>query len=104
MTDSFAGSDQPVPLREICDRYEGEWLLVKILDAAAPAGDEPSILLGRGSDRAAMFKLERKVRKQQPRALLTIVGGGTKFGDGEALRKSLARIAAEEDWVSVNGW
>lgn len=104
MRESSGRSDEPVPLREICERHEGEWLLVKILDAAASAGDEPSVLLAHALDRAAMFKVERKVRKQDPGALLTIVGGGTKFGGGEALRASLARTAAEKDWVSVNSW
>lgn len=97
-------AELPLPLRELCDRYEDEWLLVKILDWTVPAGDQPCILLARGSSRAAMFATERKVRKQDPKACLSVVGGGTKFGDGAALRKALARIAAEEDWVSVNPW
>lgn len=103
MTHSLAGSDQPVPLRDLCEQHEGEWLLVKILDPAAPAGDAPSLLLAHGPSQAAMFKAERKVRKEDPRACLSIVGGGMKF-DGESLRKGLARIAAEEEWVSVSPW
>lgn len=56
-----------------------------------------------GPNQAAMFKAQRRARKQEPTACLSIVRGGMKF-DGESLRKALARIAAEEDWVSVNPW
>ena len=102
--ESSVSAALPVPLRELCDLHEREWLLVKILDPAAPAGDAPSILLALGTDWAVMFRLQRKVRNRDPRALFSIVGGGMKFGDGQALREALARIAAEEDWVSVNPW
>ncbi len=93
-----------LPISEICDRFEGEWMLIKILDASVPTGTAPGQVLARGPDRSAMFKAERKARKQEPRALLTILKGGTKFGDGDALRRALARIAAEEEFVSVNPW
>lgn len=99
-----AAADQPRPIREICDEHEGEWLLIKILDASAPMGDAPGLLLAHSSEYGAMFKAERKIRKLDSTSELTIVGGGTKFGDGAALRRALARIAAEEDWVSVNNW
>lgn len=104
MPKSLVVSDPPVPLRDLCDRYETEWLLVKILDWTVPDGDQPCILLAHDLSRAAMFRAERKYRQQDPKACLSVVGGGTKFGDGEALRKALARIAAEEEWVSVNPW
>ena len=94
MPEDSTGSNE-LPVREICDLHQGEWLLIKILDADAPAGDARGQLLAHGPDRVAMFKAARKARKQDPTALLTIVGGGTKFGDGAALRESLARIAAE---------
>lgn len=104
MPKQSANSDEPVPLRELCDRYEQDWLLVKMLDWTVPAGDRPCILLARGPTRASMFAAAGKVRKHDQTSCLSVVGGGTKFGDGEALRKALARIAAEDEWVSVNSW
>jgi hypothetical protein len=99
------GSNEPVPLRELCDQYEQHWLLVKILDWTVPEGDQPCILLAHDPSRAAMFRAERKFRKQDPTACLSIVGGGPKFGTLEPLRQAIARIAAgEEEWVSVNPW
>src|SRR5437867_2544096 len=92
-------------LRELCERYTDDWLLVEILDVTAPAGDEPCVLLAHGPSRAAMFKAERKARIRDPRACLAIEGGATKFGTLEPLRQAIARIASGEDeWVSVNSW
>ena len=45
-----------------------------------------------------------KARKREPNANLSVMLGGGKFGDGEALRRALARVAAEEEFVSVNNW
>lgn len=92
------------PIREICNQHEGEWLLIKILDTRVRLSDAPGQVLARGPDRAAMFKADRKARKREPAAVLAILKGGTKFGDGDALRRSLARIATEEEWASVNSW
>lgn len=92
------------PIREISDQHEGEWLLIKVLEASGPFGDAPGQLLAHSPDWGAVFRADRRARKQEPMAVLAILKGGTKFGDGDALRQSLARIAAEEDWGSVNGW
>jgi hypothetical protein len=92
------------PIREICDQYEGEWLLIRILDASRPLGDSPGQLLAHGPEWGVVFKADRRARKEAPTAVLTIIKGGTKFGDGDALRRPLSRIAAEEEWVSVNNW
>lgn len=91
-------------LQEILDRHDGEWVLVKILDPKVPRGDAPSVLLAHGSDRKRMSKELYKAWKREPQALLGVMLGGGKFGDGEALRRALKRIAAEEEWVSVNAW
>ena len=92
------------PIRELSDRYEGEWLLIKILDPNLPVGDARGELLVRADDRNAIFKAERKIRKQLPSALLTSFRGGMKFGDGEAFRRAIDRIIASGEWVSVNPW
>jgi len=97
------GFDEPRSEREICDHYVGYWLLVKMLDPTAHAGEGRCLVLARSPKRAAMFNAVPQVRKQHPDAVLSVIGGGTKF-DGEALRESLARIAHEEEWVSVNNW
>jgi hypothetical protein len=91
-------------LQEILDRYETEWILVKILDPVGPRGDSPSVALAHDLDRKKMSRELKKAWKREPNALLGIMHGGGKFGDGEALRRSLARIAAEEEFVSVNPW
>lgn len=95
---------QALRIDDIRRRHEGEWLLVKILDTGVPLGEAPGEVLAQGTDRMAMFKAERKVRKKDPTAALAIVAGGDKFGDGDVLRRELARIAAEEEFVSVNPW
>lgn len=105
MPKSTVVSSEPVPLRELCDQYPQDWLLVKILDWTVPAGDQPCTLLARGPSRAAMFKAERKIRKHEAKACLSVVGGGESFGTLEPLRQVIARIAAgDEEWVSVNPW
>lgn len=92
-------------LQEILDRYDGEWVLVKILDPKITGGDAPSVALAHGPNRKHMSKELFKARKREPTALLGVMlGGGDQFGDGDALRRSLARIAAEEEFVSVNSW
>ena len=94
--------NKPIPLRELCDRYEQDWLLVKILDTAAPPGDEPCILLARG-DRASMFRAAKKELKKPPKAPVAIVGGGTKFGTLEPLHQAIARMAdAGEEPISIS--
>ena len=96
--------EEVLRLQQILDRYDGEWVLVKILNPAGPRGDAPSVALAHGPDRKRMSKELYKARKREPNALLGVMLGGGKFGDGEALRKALARIATEEEWVSVNPW
>ena len=98
-------ADEEMPrLQEILDRHDGEWVLVKILDPHGPRGDAPSVALAHSSDRKRMSKELFRARKREPNALLGVMLGGGKFGDGEALRRALARIAAEEEFVSVNNW
>ena len=97
-------SNQPTSIRQLSDQYDGEWLLIKVLDTTVPAGDALGQLLARSPDWNDVFRADRKVRKRDPSALLWILQGGTKFGDGEALRRSLIRIAAAEEWTSVNNW
>jgi len=99
-----SSSNQPAPIRQLSDQYDGEWLLIKVLDTAARAGDAPGELLAHSPDWNEIFRANRKARKREPTAPLWILQGGTKFGDGEALRRSLVRIAAEEEWTSVNSW
>ena len=89
---------------EIRACHEDEWLLIKILDAATIFGDTRGEVLAHGPDRKGMIKAELKVAKRDPDAALTVVHGGTNLHDGEAFRRELARIAAEEEWVSVNPW
>lgn len=91
-------------LQEIADRHVGEWVLIKILEDSYPIGNAPGIVLAHGPDRNKMSRELKKAWKREPSALLTVMLGGGKFGDGEALRRSLARIAAEEEFVSVNPW
>jgi hypothetical protein len=67
-------------------------------------GDAPGIVLAHGPDRKKMSKELKQAWKREPNALLSVMLGGGKFGDGEALRRSLARIAAEEEFISVNPW
>ena len=38
-------SEEVLPVREISDRHEGEWLLIKILDSTLPMGDAPGQVL-----------------------------------------------------------
>ena len=103
MHDELAVRTEVLPIGAISERYGGEWLLIKILDASLPMGDAPGIVLAHGPDRNGMFKAERKARKHDPRALLTVLQAGERFGDGETLRQELTR-AAEEEFVSVNNW
>ncbi len=95
---------QTLPIRQLSDRYEGEWLLVKVLDPSVPVGDALGEVLAHSRDWNEVFKANRKARKHDPTAILWIVHSGTRFGDGEALRHSLARIAREDEWTSVNRW
>jgi hypothetical protein len=104
MAGAEPAAEEVVRLQEILDRYDGEWVLVKILDPNCPRGDAPSVALAHGSDRKRMSKELYKAWKREPDALLGVMLGGAKFGDGEALRRALQRIAAEEEWVSVNAW
>jgi hypothetical protein len=97
-------TEEVMRLQDILDRYETEWILVKILDPNGPRGQSPSVALAHSPHRKRMSKEMEKARQREPQALLGIMHGGGKFGDGEAFRKALARIAAEEEWVSVNPW
>lgn len=94
----------PQGIDEILEHHEGEWLLIEVLDTTVPLGKSPGVVLAHGPDRNAMFKAERKARKREPKAVLAILGGGIGLADGDALRRELARVAAEEEWVSVNKW
>ena len=62
------------------------------------------VVLAHGPDRGKMSKELKKAWKRDWDACLTVMHGGGKFGDGEALRKALARIATEEEFISVNPW
>ena len=75
---------------------------MKVLEPAAPSRDGLCVLLAHGPDRSAIFRAIRKVRKQQPEAMLEILHGATKFGDGEALGKAIERLKSEGGWVSVS--
>jgi hypothetical protein len=104
MPEGFPQSGEPVPVRQLSDQFDGEWLLIKVLDTSAPAGDALGELLAHSPEWSEVFRANRKIRKREPTAPLWILQGGTKFGDGDALRRSLARVAAEEEWTSVNSW
>src|SRR4051794_28833485 len=104
MPDTQPGTEEVLTFQEIADRHVGEWVLVKILASTGPTGETPSVVLAYGPDRKRMSKELLKARKREPNANLSIMLGGGKFGDGEALRRALARIATEEEWVSVNPW
>ena len=95
---------QRAPMRELSDEYEGEFLLIKILENHGHPGDRPAELLAHSADWNELSRQSRKVHKREPAALLTIVHGGTKWEEGQAFRREIARIAAEEEWVSANGW
>jgi len=97
-------SQRPMPLREICREHHDEWLLVKILDTAAPSGDGLCVLLARAPDRNTLYKASRKARKQHPDAPMEVLHGATKFGDGEALRTAIERLKRQDEWISVNPW
>jgi len=96
-------AEEILTLQEIADRYVGEWVLIKILEHSV-TGETPGIVLAHGPDRNKMSREVKKAWKREPTALLTVMLGGGKFGDGEALRRALARIAAEEEFISVNAW
>ena len=51
-----------------------------------------------------MFKAGCKALQADPSVALTVVHGGKALYDGDAFRRGLARIAAEEAWMSVNSW
>ena len=104
MTDSESAPERVQRLQEILDDHDGEWVLVKILNPVGPRGEAPSVALAHGPDRKRLSKEFFKARKREPNALLGIMHGGGKFGDGEALRRALSRIATEEDFISVNRW
>ncbi len=92
------------PLRQICRKHPYEWLLVKILDPSAPAGDGLCLLLAHGHDWRSVYKASRQVRKGDCEAALEILHGGTTFGDGAALCNAISRISATDEWISVNRW
>lgn len=91
-------------MRELSAEFEGEFLLIKILENHGHPGDRPAELLAHSNDWNALSRQSRKVHKHEPEALLTILQGGTRWGDGESLRLEIARVAAGEEWVSANGW
>lgn len=88
-------------INDICDRYDGEWVVIKILDASLPMGEAPAQVLAHGADRARMSKELLRAHRGEPTAVLTVLRAGYRFGDGETLRREIARIAADE-FVSVN--
>ena len=104
MTDSESAPERVQRLQEILDDHDGEWVLVKILNPVGPRGEAPSVALAHGPDPKRLSKELFKAHKREPTALLGVMHGGGKFGDGEALRRALTRIAAEEEFVSVNRW
>ena len=104
MPQAGSAAAEVLTIQEIADRHEGEWVLIRILDSSGPMGDAPGIVLAHGPDRNRMSKDLFKARKREPNANLSVMLGGGKFGDGDALRRALARIAAEEEFVSVNNW
>ena len=104
MSHAESTGEEVLRLQDILDRHDDEWVLVKILDPSVPRGEAPSVVLAHGPDRKRMSKELLKARKHNPNALLGVMLGGGKFGDGEALRRGLARAAAEEKFVSVNNW
>ena len=96
-------AEEVAKLQEVLDRHKGEWVLIKILDPSAPRGEAPSVGLAHGPDRKRMSTALFKAWDREPNALLGVMLGGGKFGDGEALRQGLARAAGEE-FISVNNW
>jgi len=92
------------PLRELEALYEGEWLLIKILDNRGHPGDRPAELLAHSPNRSKLSKLGLTVHQQEPTALITIVQSGLSWVDGDTFRRELQRIAADGDWVNTHGW
>jgi len=100
-----SGEAQRPTIRELQAQFpDDEWLLIEIDDPSAPLSKSPGEVLAHSPSRAAMFRAARKVRIQGCTGCLTIVAGGTGYEDGEKLREGLKRIAAEEEWISVNFW
>ena len=97
-------NQEVLPIQAIADRHAEEWVLVKLLDLGGPKAETPAVALAHSPDRKLMSKELKRAWKREPNAHLWIMHGGCKFGDGDALRQSLARIAAEGEFISVNNW
>lgn len=97
-------AEEVLAIPQIADRHEGEWVLIKILDDPGPMSKALGTVLAHGPDRKRMSKELKKAWRREPNAHLTVMLGGGKFGDGDALRQALTRIAAEEEFISVNNW
>src|SRR5579862_1881815 len=82
------------PLRELEALFEGEWLLIKILDNRGHPGDRPAELLAHSPNWNKLSRIGLKVHQYDPTALITIVQSGLHWVDGETFRRGLARIAA----------
>ena len=104
MPDSTSTEKLTQSIDEIRAAHEGEWLLVKILDTGVPLGQSRGELLAHGPSRMAMFKAEKRFRKNDRSSAVAIVAGGADFTDGDAFRRELARIAAEEEPTSLSVW
>jgi hypothetical protein len=95
---------QPQSIDDIRRHYADEWLLIQILDPTKTFGQAPGTMLAHGPGRAGMFKAARKALNAIPTAALAVVYGGKDLHDGDAFRRELARVAAKEEWDSVNPW
>jgi hypothetical protein len=101
---TFVTEPETLPINDLLARYPGEWCLVKILDPREPFGDAPGQCVAHGPTMKAMYKAEVKVREYDPLAMLGVLHGDMKFGDGDAFRRALAQANASGEIVTTHGW
>ena len=82
-------AEEVLPIREIDDRYPGEWVLIKILDSSGPLGDAPGVMLAHGPSRKKMSRELQKTWKREPDALLT--PGRGSWGPAPGLQRQQLR-------------
>lgn len=101
-----AESQRPMPLQEVCREHEDEWLLVKVLDPRDRSGEGLCVLLAHGPNRNGIFRARNRIVTQEPRAMLEVLHGATKWGHeaSEALRRNIERLKSQGRWISVNPW
>jgi hypothetical protein len=101
---TFVPDPETLPINDLLARYPGEWCLVKTLDPNMPVSDAPGQCLAHGPTLKSMYKAERKIRERDPLAMLGVLHGDMRFGDGEAFRRALARANESDEIVTLHGW